>query len=420
MINRTAAFLKRGRFLSHLPVFGATFLAAAVSAFATGSVTLAWMPSADASVVGYNLYYGGASGVYTNTIHAANTTNAIVSGLMDGATYYFAATAYDSSGVESPFSNEATYAVPFSNNTTATNLPPTLNALGNLTLNQNAGLQTVSLSGITSGAASENQYLTVSATSSNPALIPTPAVNYGSANTTGLLYFSPATNATGTAVISVTVNDGQSQNNTTTRTFTVTVKALNPPPTLNPIADLYLTKNSGARSVMLGGIAFGTTPASKKQKIRITAVSSNPGLLKSLKVKYKSPSTGGTLNFKLVKNAAGTATITVTVNNGATINNSISRTFTVSVLAPATNNVVAAKTRLVTTTTLPATLTPAAHGPGEFTLTLSGDSSQSYIIQASDNLVDWVSVQTNTAPSTYTDTQAGKHSQRFYRAVSAQ
>ena len=58
------------------------------------------------------------------------------------------------------------------------NQPPTLNSIGNLTINENAGLQTVNLSGISSGAANENQTLTVTAVSGNTGLIPNPTVNY--------------------------------------------------------------------------------------------------------------------------------------------------------------------------------------------------------------------------------------------------
>ena len=92
-----------------------------------------------------------------------------------------------------------------------------MNAITNLTINENAGLQTVSLSGITSGATNENQTLTVTAVSSNTGLIPNPTVNYTSANTTGSLTFTPVTNANGTATITVTVNDGGTSNNIVTK-----------------------------------------------------------------------------------------------------------------------------------------------------------------------------------------------------------
>jgi len=67
-------------------------------------VTLAWLPSTDTNVVGYNVYYGGASGVYTNKISTVNTTNTIVPDLIEGTTYYFAATAYTATAWKARFS----------------------------------------------------------------------------------------------------------------------------------------------------------------------------------------------------------------------------------------------------------------------------------------------------------------------------
>ena len=48
-----------------------------------------------------------------------------------------------------------------------------------------------------------------------------------------MLTFTPVADANGAATITVTVNDGQGSNNTTSRSFTVTVNAVNDPPTLN-------------------------------------------------------------------------------------------------------------------------------------------------------------------------------------------
>jgi hypothetical protein len=276
---------------------------------------LAWQPSTDTNVVGYNVYFGGASETYTNKFSAGDTMSAVVSNLMQGATYYFAVTAYDSTGLESPFSSETSYAVPLNagngSNPTTANTPPTLNTIGNVAINENAGEQTVNLSGISSGIVSGKQKLKITAASSDHALIPAPKIKYTSANTTGTLTFAPKKNATGTATITITANNGEKTANLVTQIFTVTVLA----------SDAIET--------------------------------------------------------------AGQETIP-------------------------------------SDTVLPLiTLTPTAYVNGQFALTVSGSSDQECIIQASTNLVNWVPVWTNTPPFTYTDINAGRFSQQFYRSIPA-
>ena len=142
-----------------------------LAAFATGTVTLAWDPSPGTNIIAnYKVYYGVASATYTNSAAAGTNTTVSVSNLVEGATYYFAATAVDTSGLESDYSTEVSTLIPIK----LTNQPPTLNALANVTINESAGLQTVNLSGITSGATNESQTLTVTASSSNTGLIPNP------------------------------------------------------------------------------------------------------------------------------------------------------------------------------------------------------------------------------------------------------
>src|SRR5262249_1455541 len=71
------------------------------------------------------------------------------------------------------------------------NRPPTLDALGNLSIDEDAAPQIISLTGISSGAEDEHQILTVTATSSNPGLVPDPVVNYSTPNSTGMLVLAP-------------------------------------------------------------------------------------------------------------------------------------------------------------------------------------------------------------------------------------
>ena len=79
---------------------------------AASDVTLVWSPNTDPSVTGYNVYYGGASQVYTNVIAAGISAQANIGGLVEGKTYYFAVTAFDAYGYESDYSVETVYIVP--------------------------------------------------------------------------------------------------------------------------------------------------------------------------------------------------------------------------------------------------------------------------------------------------------------------
>jgi hypothetical protein len=73
-------------------------------------VTLAWDPNPEAEVQGYRVYYGKASGYYTNVVDVGNRTDCVIQGLEAGTTYFFACTAYSATGDESNFSSEIVYA----------------------------------------------------------------------------------------------------------------------------------------------------------------------------------------------------------------------------------------------------------------------------------------------------------------------
>jgi hypothetical protein len=76
---------------------------------AAQSVTLAWNPDTDPTVVGYRLHDGTSSGNYSQTIEVGNTTTATVSNLTAGRRYYFTVTAYNAAGLESLPSNQVSF-----------------------------------------------------------------------------------------------------------------------------------------------------------------------------------------------------------------------------------------------------------------------------------------------------------------------
>jgi len=73
----------------------------------SGDVSLEWDPNIEPYLAGYKMYYGNSSSSnYTCTVDVGNRTTCTISGLEEGNTYYFAATAYDLFGNESDYSNE--------------------------------------------------------------------------------------------------------------------------------------------------------------------------------------------------------------------------------------------------------------------------------------------------------------------------
>jgi Big-like domain-containing protein/fibronectin type III domain protein len=86
------------------------------------SVNLAWDPKTDSGLAGYKIYQGTSSRNYSTSINVGNVTSYTVAGLNSG-TYYFAVTAYYTSGTETGFSNEVSTTV---TTTTTDSTPPSI------------------------------------------------------------------------------------------------------------------------------------------------------------------------------------------------------------------------------------------------------------------------------------------------------
>ena len=77
------------------------------------TVQVTWNPNTEPDLSGYKLYHGTASGQYGEPVDVGNVTGHVMEITpQHGATYYFALTAYDTSGNESGYSDEATCFVP--------------------------------------------------------------------------------------------------------------------------------------------------------------------------------------------------------------------------------------------------------------------------------------------------------------------
>jgi len=77
------------------------------------TVQVTWNPNTEPDLSGYKLYHGTASGQYGEPVDVGNVTGHVMEITpQHGATYYFALTAYDTSGNESGYSDEATCFIP--------------------------------------------------------------------------------------------------------------------------------------------------------------------------------------------------------------------------------------------------------------------------------------------------------------------
>ena len=90
-------------------------------------VTLAWDANTNPSIAGYKVYYGSSSRSYQVVIDVGKNTTHTVSNLQSGSPYYFAITNYNTSGLESGYSNEVLYS------TTGTPLPADIPVVGDWT-----------------------------------------------------------------------------------------------------------------------------------------------------------------------------------------------------------------------------------------------------------------------------------------------
>lgn len=219
----------------------------------------------------------------------------------------------------------------YSNEVVATTrqFPPSINDIPNPpVINEDAGAQTINISGIADGDSDVIQTINVVASSGNTNLIPDPIVGYTSPNSTGTMTYQPAPNQSGSAVITVTVVDNGEENNTATTSFTVVVKPVNDPPTLNPITSpAPVNEDSGEQKISLDGITAGP---SESQDLSISAASDNKKILPDPTVVYTNPNSSGSIRYTPVPDAFGSAVITVTVTDSE--GESINRSFNVSVL----------------------------------------------------------------------------------------
>jgi len=153
--------------------------------------------------------------------------------------------------------------------------------------------------------------LVVTATSSNPSLMPQTNILLAGSSSNRTVQLLPATNAFGSAVITIMVSDGQAS---ASMSFTVTFAAVNDPPVVSRPPDLTVNKLNPVPPIPFT-VWDVETPASA---LTITVTSTNTTLLPTNRMVVTGTSTNRILTLTPVANQYGTTRVRISVSDGTT------------------------------------------------------------------------------------------------------
>ena len=222
-------------------------------------------------------------------------------------------------------SSDETVEVSFVVEVTTANAVPTVAAVTDTTVLEDAAVVVVMLDGLSPGIDCDSQTVVVTAMGMNAALVSGIAVDYTAPDSTGTVSLTLAPDMSGTDTITVYVED--SAGDTTSVMFVVTVTAVNDLPTIDAIADVEVDEDTPMATVMLSGISSGA--ANEVQTLTVTAMGGNVALVSDVAVTYTSADSTGTLELTIVPLMSGTDTITVTVSDSV---DTVTETFVLTVV----------------------------------------------------------------------------------------
>jgi hypothetical protein len=263
-------------------------------------VSLTWDPNRESDLAGYKIYSGTQPGNYPKNIDVGKVTTYTLNGLDLGITYYIAATAYNTQGLESSFSNEVAYTVP---------------SCSYAILPSSASFST------SGGSGSVNVTTQAGCNWGTSASIPWITVSSGSGIGNGTMSYtvSPNTGTTRTAGLTIAGN-----------VFTVTEAGITTYLITASAGEGGSISPSGQISVQQGaGKTFTITPGTGYRIANVTVDGVSKGSVTSYVFSSLSANHTITASFALI--SSGTYTLSISKNgtgNGSVSNNPAGTTFT--------------------------------------------------------------------------------------------
>jgi fibronectin type 3 domain-containing protein len=191
---------------------------------------------------------------------------------------------------------------------TVTNTAPTISAIADQTMT--SGVTSLPLNFTIGDAETASTALIVTASSSNPTLISTANIVMSGTGATRAVSITPASGLTGSSVVTLSVTDGVASTSTS---FTVTVVPVNTAPTITTVAAQNVSSGTPTAALAFS-IADKETSATS---LKVTALSSNLGLVPATGIQLAGTGATRTVSVTPVAGKTGTATITLSVSDGA-------------------------------------------------------------------------------------------------------
>jgi hypothetical protein len=257
---------------------------------------------------------GDAETAVDNLVLSASSSNP---SLVPDANIVFAGSGVDRTVTVTPTSNQAGTAtitlsvsdgIASTSDTfvlTVTNAVPTISDVSDQSIPTNSAISALAFT--IGDAETAAEALVLSASSSNPSLVPDANIIFAGSGAERTVTVTPASNQAGTATIMLSVSDGISS---TSDTFVLTVT--NAAPTISDVSDQSIPANTSTTA-----IAFTIGDAETAvDSLVLSAASSNPNLVPVANIVFAGSGANRSVTISPTSNQAGTSTIGISVSDG--------------------------------------------------------------------------------------------------------
>ncbi|MBA1333283.1 hypothetical protein QQ73_20285, partial [Candidatus Endoriftia persephone str. Guaymas] len=185
---------------------------------------------------------------------------------------------------------------------------PTISAIGAITIDEDSATGAIAF--VINDAETTPGNLVVTASSSNQTLLPDANITLGGSGADRSVSITPAAQQSGSAVVTVTVADSDGES--VSESFNLTVNTINDDPTISAIADLSMDEDQAPISIAftIGDVETATAD------LYVTAASSNPQLFPAANLQLSGSGASRKITLTPAANASGAATVTIAVTDG--------------------------------------------------------------------------------------------------------